>query len=624
MILKQYVCVKQHDITDCAAACLATIAKQYGLKISISKIRQIAGTDRKGTNVLGIIKAAEKLGFTAKGVKGNQEAFFSKFPLPAIAHVIIEQKLFHYVVIHRITKKEILIADPSKGIVKYNPEEFFKIWTGVLILLVPTTQFKRGDETKGIFARFLVLLKPQKRLLLNIFFASLVYTILGILGSFYFKFLLDDILQYNLVKTLHVISIGIILLNLFKMLLGVFRSHLLLYLSQKLDLSLILGYYQHVLKLPMDFFNTRKVGEIVSRFIDASRVRDAISGATLTIMIDILMVIAGGIVLYTQNPSLFGLTILLAVLYAVIVFTFNKPFRNVNRQQMENNAKLTTYLVESLNGIETVKAYNAESQVYLETEQRFIKFLKSVFHGGWLHNLQSLFTELITGVGGIIIIWVGAYNVIKGRMTVGQLLAFNALLAYFLNPIKNLIGLQPMIQTAIVAAERLSEILDLELEKNTEEDKKITPSSLKGRIEFKGVDFRYGTRQLVLKNINLTIKQGEKVALVGESGSGKTTLVKLLMNFYPWEKGEILINGYNIKDINLECLREKIAYISQDSFFFSGTIRENLTLGNPYVSLEEIIEAAKIAKAHDFINELPLRYDTKKMVLTYLVVKNKD
>ncbi|MCL6613197.1 MAG: peptidase domain-containing ABC transporter [Firmicutes bacterium] len=610
MIIKQYVCVKQHDITDCAAACLATIAKQYGLKISISKIRQIAGTDKQGTNVLGIIKAAEKFGFTAKGVRGNQETFFSKFPLPAIAHVIIDQKLLHYVVVHRITKKEILIADPSRGITKYIPEEFFKIWTGVLILLVPITQFKRGDDAKGIFARFLMLLKPQKKLLLNIFFASLIYTILGILGSFYFKFLLDDILQYNLVKTLHVISIGVILLNLFKMLLSTFRSHLLLYLSQKLDISLSLGYYQHVLKLPMDFFSTRKVGEIISRFIDASHVRDAISGATLTIMIDTLMVIAGGIVLYTQNSSLFWLTVLLAVLYAVIVFTFNKPFRNVNRQQMENNAQLTTYLVESLNGIETVKAYNAESQVYLETEQRFIKFLKSIFHGGWLYNLQSSFTGLIAGVGGIIILWFGAYNVIKGRMTVGQLLAFNALLVYFLDPIKNLLGLQPIIQTAIVAADRLSEILDLELEKGSEEEKKITPDSLKGKIEFRDLDFRYGTRQLVLKNINLTIEQGEKVALVGESGSGKTTLVKLLMNFYPWEKGEILIDGNNIKDINLDYLREKIAFISQESFFFSGTIRDNLTLGNPHVSLEEIIEAAKLAKAHDFINELPLRYNT--------------
>ena len=327
-------------------------------------------------------------------------------------------------------------------------------------------------------------------------------------------------------------------------------------------------------------------------------------------MIDTLMVIAGGIVLYTQNSSLFWLTVLLAALYAVIVFTFNKPFRNVNRHQMENNAQLTTYLVESLNGIETVKAYNAESQVYLETEQRFIKFLKSIFHGGWLYNLQSSFTGLIAGVGGIIILWFGAYNVIKGRMTVGQLLAFNALLVYFLDPIKNLLGLQPIIQTAIVAADRLSEILDLELEKGSEEEKKITLDSLKGKIEFKDLDFRYGTRQLVLKNINLTIEQGEKVALVGESGSGKTTLVKLLMNFYPWEKGEILIDGNNIKDINLDYLREKIAFISQESFFFSGTIRDNLTLGNPYVSLEEIIEAAKLAKAHDFINELPLRYNT--------------
>ncbi len=609
-VFKKYTCIRQHDITDCGAACLATISKQYGLKIPITKIREVAGTDKMGTNAYGLIKAAQKLGFTARGVKGTQENFFSEFPLPAIAHVVVDGSLLHYVVLHKIDRKQILVADPGKGLVRYTPEEFFKMWTGILILMVPGAQFEKGDETRGIFSRFFGLLRPQRKLVFNIFLASLVYTVLGILGSFYFKFLMDDILPYNLGKSLLVISIGVVALNLFKIILNAFRAHLLLYLSQKLDISLILGYYRHVLELPMSFFGTRKVGEIISRFMDASKVREAISGATLTIMIDTLMAVAAGVMLYLQSPVLFGITVVMVVMYAIIVFAFNKPIRDINREQMEDNSQLTSYLVESLNGIETVKAFNAEGEVNINTEKKFVKLLRSVFKGGWIGNFQASLTGFIASVGGIIILWAGAYNVLEGEMSVGQLLTFNALLVYFLEPLQNLINLQPMMQTAIVASDRLGEILDLELEKREDEDGKVSPSSLKGAIEFKNVDFRYGTRQLVLKNISFNIVQGEKIALVGESGSGKTTLVKLIMNFYPWEKGDILINGYNIKDINIESLRDRIAYISQDIFLFSGTIKDNLCLGTENVSMEEIIEAAKMAKAHDFINDLPLRYNT--------------
>lgn len=604
----KYYCIKQYDITDCGAACLATISKQYGLKIPITRIREIAGTDKQGTNAYGVIKAAEQLGFSAKGVKGNKEAFFSKFPLPAIAHVVVDGSLLHYVVIHKITKRKIIVADPAKGIVKYKPEEFFKLWTGVLILMTPDVKFKKGDKTKSIFQRFFGLLIPQSGLIINIFFASLIYTILGILSSFYFKFLMDDILRNNLEKTLHIISIGVIVLYIFKIILNAFRSHLLLYLGQKLDISLILGYYQHVLQLPMNFFGTRKVGEIVSRFSDASKIREAISSATLTIMIDTLMAIAGAVILYIQNSFMFGITLIIAILYAIIVFAFNKPLKEINRKQMEENSQLTSYLVESLNGIETVKAFNAERKTTIETETKFIKMLKSVFKGGWMQNFQGSLAGLTGSIGSVVILWVGSVNVLSGEMSIGQLLTFNALLVYFLDPIKNLINLQPMMQTAIVASDRLGEILDLELEKKPNEDKKAMPN-LNGDIEFKNLDFRYGTRQLVLKELNLHIKNGQKIALVGESGSGKTTLAKLLLNFYHYEKGEILINGYNINDINMEYLREKTAYISQDIFLFSGTIRENLLFGAEDSTMEEIIEVCKKAKAHDFINELPLRYE---------------
>lgn len=606
----KYYCVKQHDITDCGAACLATISKQYGLNLSISKIREVAGTDKQGTNAYGMIKAAEQLGFSAKGVKGNQDAFFTEFPLPAIAHVVVDGSLLHYVVIHKITKKQIIIADPGKGIVKYTPEEFFKIWTGVLILLVPTSKFQKGNENKGVLSRFFSLMFPQKRLLINIFLSSLIITVFGILTSFYFRFIMDDIVPNSTRKTLITLSIGVIVLYIFKAILEAFRNHLMLYLSQKLDIPLILGYYQHVLGLPMNFFGTRKVGEIVSRFMDASKIRDAISSATLSIMIDTLMALVGGIVLFTQNHLLFGIAVVVVALYGVIVFAFNKPVKKINEKQMEDNSQVTSYLVETLNGIETVKAFHAEDKAQAKTDKLFVKLLKSVFKGGMITNAQQTLTGAISTIGGTVILWVGVVSVLNGNMTLGSLLTFNALLAYFLDPVKNLINLQPTMQTAIVAAERLSEILDLELEKVADENRKLSPQSLNYPIRIENLDFRYGTRKLVLENISMTIGEGEKIALVGESGSGKTTLSKLLMNFYPWEKGEIFIGDYNLKDINLESLRNRIAYISQDIFLFSGTIRENLELGNEDATLEDIIEACKLSKADEFINKLPLRYET--------------
>lgn len=610
-ILKKYYCIKQHDYKDCGCACLATICNTYGLRYPISKIREVAGTDKEGTSALGVIKASEKLGFAAKGVKANKyEDIFGDIPLPAIAHVVIDNTMLHYVVIHKISEKEIIVADPAKGIVKYKPNDFFNIWTKILIILVPTVNFKKGNEVKGVFTRFFDLLKPQKGLLVNIFLASILITVFGIIGSFYFKFLLDDIVPNNLKQSLTVFSIGFISLSIFKVVMEAFRTQLLIHLGQRLDIPLMLGYYEHVINLPMNFFGTREVGEIISRFNDASNIREAISGVALTMMIDVFMVLIGGSILYSQSSFLFGLTIVPLAVYGIIVFAFKSSIEKANRETMEGNAKLTSYLVESLNGIETIKAFNSEREVNLETEKRFIKFIKSIVKNECINNFQVSLKSMVKSIFAIVILWIGTAQVLNGKISFGELLTFNALLAYFLEPIENIINLQPTLQTAIVAAERLSEILDLELEKSEKEHKKINPKSLKGKIEFKNVNFRYGTRNLILKNINININKGERIALVGESGSGKTTLAKLLLNFYQCEKGEIIINEYNVLDINIESLRDKIAYISQETFLFNGTILENLMLGNPYLTYEEVIDACKKAQIHDFINSLPLRYST--------------
>jgi len=622
----RYYCIKQYDSTDCGAACLATISKQYGLKMPITQIREIAGTDTRGTNIHGLIKAAEALGFSAKAVKGSNEALFVSFPLPCIAHVILDGNMPHFVVIHKITPKEVIIADPGTGILKLTPCEFFGEekggdsfgegnipkykWSGVLVLAVPSTTFEKGDKTIGIFRRFFHLLLPQKKLIIHVFVASIITVFLGILGAFYFQMLLDSILPAGLLGTLHIISIGVILLHLFRVLLNAFRSHLLLYLSQKLDIALLLSYYRHVLSLPMNFFGARKVGEIVARFNDAYHVRAAISGATLTIMIDTIMVIVGGFILFNQNAYMFGVSVVLVVIYFIIVFCFNKWYRLLNQKQMESNAQLTSYLVESLNGIQTIKAYKAEGEANLKTEKKFISLLSSIFKLSWVSNLQGSLNGFLEATGGIVILWVGAVHVINGNITVGQLITFNALLVYFLNPVKNLINLQPMMQTAIVAADRLGEILDLTPEKLDNETNKLSLQKLSGDIEMTEVTFRYGTRKPVLEDIYFTAKQGEKIAFVGESGGGKTTLAKLLLNLYSPEKGEITFGDTNIKDIRIDSLRDRIAYVTQETFLFSGTIVENLMLGLPEAATEDVIEAAKMAHAHEFINELPMRYET--------------
>ena len=611
ILFNKYKCIRQHDINDCGVACLATVCREYGLKVSIGKIRQVSGTDKEGTSAYGIIKAAESLGFTAKGVIASKpEEIFQEFPKPAIAHVIIDNTLMHYVVIHRVSKEEIVIADPAKGVIKYKSEDFFKIWTGVLIFITSKQPLKKCDETKGLFERFWGVIKTQRKFLGTLFISSILITILGIIGSFYFRFLIDDILpnnKHNILMIMSMIMIGIVI---FKITIEFFRSLLLIHMSQNIDKSLLLGYYNHVIELPMSFFGTRKVGDIISRFNDGAKIRDAILATTITIMIDTIMAIIGGGILYIQNHKLFVICFVPIALYLILVFVFKKALEELNRSYMQNNAELTSYLVESIEGIETVKAFNGERKVNLESEKKFVKLIKSIFKYSYVNNIEVSLMTGIKAIFGIVILWLGGHLVLKGEISIGVLISFNVLLSYFIEPMERIISLQPQLQSAIVAADRLGEILEIDKEKSVDEENKIIPKTLLGDISLKSIYFRYGTKKLILNNINMYIKQGEKVALVGESGSGKTTIAKLLMNFYNIEKGEIIINNHNIKDISKEALRNKISYISQDSFFFSGTVIENLQFANKDATYQEIIAVCEKVHIHEYIMSLPLKYET--------------
>lgn len=449
----------------------------------------------------------------------------------------------------------------------------------------------------------------QKKLLVAVFFISLLISLIGVLGAFIFQIIIDGIETGQtdgfLGLTLGQICIGIIVLYLFQMVINILRGYFLSILSKNVDLPLMLNYYNHIADLPIKHLSSRKTGELMSRFNDASNIKEAISSATLSLMLDTIMVVLCVFVLYALNPILFCITLITVTAYAVVVICFLKPIKHVNEKLMEENAEVTSYLKESVDGIETVKAFGAENIVKQKTADKFTKFVKKSMKGSILYTIQDSLSGVVASIGVIILLWCGTVLVMNDIVSFGTLITFYSLLGYFLDPIQSLIDLQPKLQSAVVAADRLNDILDLEPESET-----TNKLELDNNIDIKNVSFRYGNRELVLQNIDMTIAQGETVALVGESGSGKTTLAKLIMSFYEPETGQILIGGKNISELNPRSVRENIAYISQDVFLFSDSIKNNLTFGNDNITAEEIEKACKLSMADEFIKKMPMGYNT--------------
>lgn len=611
-IMIRFKCILQNDETDCGPACLTAIFGKYGLKVSIAKIRDIAGTDRQGTSAYGLVKVIEHFGFQQKVVEADKESLTSKLPIPAIAHVVIDDSLLHYVVITKVKGDTVVVSDPAKGIVKYKKEDFLKIWTNILILIAPTNKSQKGNKKQSTLLSFFCLLISQKWLLLRIFILSMILTSIGIITSFYYQVLMDNIVPSSSLEMLNYVSVITLCLFFVQIGLNFLRGFLIVKLEQNIDIPIMLGYYNHALILPMKFYSMRDTGEIISRFNDASSIRDIVSEASLTIMMDTIMAVVGAVVLFNSNRLLFLISVVMLFLYGIIVFVYNKPIKKNNRKIMEMNSKVTSQFIETVNGIEIIKAFNQEDNEKEKTDKLYRKFLKRVFNGGVLSLSQQTVTMFVAVVGELVILWIGATYVIKGELTIGELITFNALLGYFIEPIKNLINLQPQIQTAVVAADRLGEILDISPEYENNDMCTAYDSEIKfDNLIISNLNFRYGTRDLVLKDINLEINHGEKIAFVGESGSGKTTLAKLLVRLYEQEKGNIKLDSVDIRDFPISQIRNNFSYISQNAFLFSGTIKENLLFGNSDASDNDILRVCKICELEEYINSLPLKYNTR-------------
>lgn len=606
--MKHSLKIKQRDITDCGAACLASIAAFYKLNMPVSRIRQLAFTDKKGTNVLGLVEASTKLGFDAKGVRGEFGSLF-KIPKPAIAHVVIKEVLHHYVVIYKISPKWIEIMDPADGALhRLCHDEFKQIWTGVLVLLWPNQTFQAGNNKTSIASRFWELISPHKAIMVQALFGAFVYTLIGLSTSIYVQKIVDYVLidgNRNLLNLMSVIMIGLLVVQIF---IGASKSLFILRTGQAIDAQLILGYYKHLMKLPQQFFDTMRVGEIISRINDAVKIRVFINDVLINFAVNIFIICMAFALMFTYYWKLALVILLIVPFYAAIYVITNRFSKKVERKLMENSADLESQLVESLNAVSTIKSFGLESYTNVKTETRFFTLLQTVYRSGvnsiFTSNSSEFFSRLFT----IVLLWTGAGFVLENQITPGELLSFYALVAYFTGPVSSLIGMNKMVQNAVIAADRLFEIMDLEREKDDNKVKLTT--DMIGDITFRDVNFRYGSRVNVFEKLNLSFERSRVTAIVGESGSGKSTLTAILQNLYPIQSGSVAIGEYNLNYIDTDSLRSLIAVVPQKIDLFAGNVIENIAVGDYEPDLKKIIYICTQLGIMEFIEKLPNNFNT--------------
>ena len=606
--------VPQIDARDCGVAALASIAKFYGSDFSLAHLRELAKTNKEGTTALGIVKAANEMGFETRPVQADKTLFdMSDVPYPFIVHVNKEGKLQHYYVVYQ-TKKDYLIIgdpDPSVKITKMSKERFFSEWTGVAIFLAPKPSYQPHKDKKNGLLSFLPLIFKQKSLIAYIVLSSLLVTIINIGGSYYLQGILDEYIPNQMKSTLGIIAIGLIITYILQQAMSFSRDYLLTVLSQRLSIDVILSYIRHIFELPMSFFATRRTGEIISRFTDANSIIDALASTILSLFLDVSILILVGGVLLAQNPNLFLLSLISVPIYMFIIFSFMKPFEKMNHDVMQSNSMVSSAIIEDINGIETIKSLTSEENRYQNIDSEFVDYLEKSFKLTKYSILQTNLKQGTKLVLNVLILWFGAQLVMSSKISIGQLITFNTLLSYFTTPMENIINLQTKLQSAKVANNRLNEVYLVESEFQVQENP-VHSHFLMGNIEFDDLSYKYGFGRDTLTDINLTIKQGDKVSLVGVSGSGKTTLAKMIVNFFEPYKGHISINHQDIKNIDKKILRRHINYLPQQAYIFNGSILENLTLGgNNMISQEDILKACELAEIRQDIERMPMGYQTQ-------------
>jgi len=622
--MKKFPFYRQLDQMDCGPTCLKMIAKHYGKVYDREFLRQLANITRDGVSLGGIAEAAEKIGFQSLAVNITYETLAEDIPLPCIAY----WRQRHFIVVHRIDKKGVYVADPAFGLTTYSKDEFLRGWLnskrikdddeGLLLLLETTPNFENTQEQlpkKGLGFRFLFpYFKPYRKYIIQLFIGLFVASLVQLVFPFLTQAIVDKGINYQNLNFVNIVLIAQIFLFTSQTAIQLIRNWLLLYITGRINIKIISDFLIKLMRLPIRFFDSKSLGDLIQRIEDHRRVQDFLSSATLNILFSAINILVFGIVLLYYNSIIFLIFAIGAILYVFWVLRFMKKRAELEFRRFDEASGNQSSRVQLINGMQEIKLNNSERRRRWEWETIQIRLFRISIKSLTIDQYQSIGGAFLDQIKNILITFYAAKLVIDGEITLGAMLAIQFIIGQLNIPINNFLDFIRTAQDARISIERLAEIHDKEDEEDIKNEKiKTLPSEQS--IFISNLSFRYGSihAPLVLQNIDAIIPQKKVTAIVGASGSGKTTLLKLLLKFYQPNEGNIKIGNSNLDNVDSTFWRRKCGVVMQDGYIFADSIARNITESSldGLINTEKLLEAVKAARLDNFIESLPTGYNTR-------------
>lgn len=602
------------DTIDSGLSCLAILCRLHDVSVNQTQLLHEYAEPDELFGVTQIVRAARALGLKARHTKSSINRL-EKLHFPAIAVIPSQNEQrpdgeSHFVIIAMVTDHQILLQDPAQSQpVTMSREEFASRWAGELILI--TSRSGLIDHYRQFdISWFLPVLHRYRKLIAEVMLATFFIQFFALLTPLIFQVVIDKVLVHRSMSTLHVLMMGLLAVYIFEVLLSGLRSYIFSHTSNRIDVILGSRLFRHLMSLPLSYFEVRRVGDTVARVRELEGIRNFLTGKALMSVIDLFFIFVFLSIMLYYSPLLTAIVAATIPVYALLSVVITPILRARLHEKFNRGADNQSLLVETITGISTVKAGGIETQSQKHWEDHLAGYVSASFKASNLMNVSSQVASLINKIMVLLILWIGANLVMSGEFSVGMLVAFNMLAARVSGPILGMLNLWQEFQQAGISVDRLGDILNTRGEPRHRSSSKVL-STIHGGVKFDNVSFRYRhDGPDVLKNINLEVKPGQLIGIVGPSGSGKSTLTKLIQRFYIPQSGKLLLDGVDLALVDTGMLRRNIGVVLQENFLFNRTIRQNIALANPSITMELIVQAAKMAGAHEFILDLPDAYDT--------------
>ena len=592
----------QEGNKDCGVCCLLSIIRYYNGNISLNKLMEMTKTTKNGTTFYNLSEAASKIGMASKAYYVDDFNNISVYSCPFISQVI-RNGYTHFVVVYKISKDKLLIMDPALGSLYMSREKFLNIWTGYIMMFEKVKILPNYKDEKYINKLLYGLILNNKKIIVNCLLLTLMFCFLTIGYSVYLKVMIDKVLNQDK-YLLIVISLIFFIVILFRSLTNLFRNQMLSYFNMKVDISLFLNSFKRILLLPYNYYKNKTTGEIISRVNDLSYIKQIISQLLTTVFLDIVLLLFSLVCLYFINSKMFVISFFIAILYVIIIFIYPRFIKTKIYESQAEVAKVNSYLVESISGLETIKGLRCEKMVNDRLESFYTKAQATIFDYNIISNGVLFLKDLIFYVGVLLINYVGCVDIMNGNFTVGSLLTFNTILGYFLNPLQNFIDLADDYVYVKGVFKRANGLYEVKLD-DLESKNGLR---VEGDIIFNNLNFSFNGKDQILKNIKIEFKAKEKILLLGNSGSGKSTLLKILYKYYDVSRGMVLVNGIDINDFSISDIRDDIIYVSQNETLYTGSIKDNILL-NRDIDYKDFLDMCCYLEVDNIIKDNLLGYD---------------